>query len=111
MARRTTNITSATTTEIATCNKPHNADFYFAKIYISGTFGGTTATLLSSPDGGTTKVALLDPFTGTAYSITAAGQVNFQSGDGGTNSDSEKIYVTTTGGAGIDIDVAVYDNL
>lgn len=110
MSKRTTNITSATTTEVAICNKPRNADLYLAKIYISGTFGGTTVTLLSSPDNGTTKVPLLDPFTGTAYSITADGQVNFESGAGSTNSDAERIYVTTTGGSGIDIDVAVFDN-
>lgn len=109
MAKRSTNITSATTTEIAVANKPRNADFYFASIATSGTFGGTTVTLQMSPDGGTTKIGLKDQ-SGSAYSITAADVIDIQLGCGGTNTDQIRLYAVTTGGTGININVDVFDN-
>jgi len=110
MAKITTNITSATTTEITTARKSRDVPYYFATIFVTGTFGGTTVTLQASPDGGTTKVTLNDPLTGTAYSLTANGAIDIKLGAGGTNSDQIRLYAVTTGGAGININANVFDN-
>lgn len=46
-------------------------------VWAYGTFGGGTASLEASPDGGTTWVAILDQ-SGTAITFTANGVVNFE---------------------------------
>lgn len=107
----TENVTTSTATLIAKVKKQRGTDKYYATVYAFGTWDGATATLQSSPDGGTTKIDIEDS-SGTALSATANKTLAVEFGVGGaTLGDEIEIYATTTSaGASTDLDFHVYDN-
>lgn len=111
MARYTLNmIVDASLTYVCTVNKKRDLTAFEGTAFVSGTFGSGTVTLFVSPDGGTTKVPLLNT-AGTAISIAAAAMAMFRlAGSGSTNSDSMMIYATLAGSTNANLNVTVYDN-
>lgn len=109
--RRDTVTLSADTasTLIGVCYPPRNGDTYKASIHIQGTFGSGTLTLFTSADGGTTKLAMRD-YSRTAYSLTAAEQIDVEFGVGNTAETSIRMYATLTGSTNPDIDIIIHDN-
>jgi len=105
MAFYTTTITTTDATEICQVDKPHNADFWFATIAVSGTFGGGTVTLQVSFDNGTTKIPLEDQ-TGSAWSATANRVTNIQLGDNNKLSPMPRLYATNSAVGSIVVTVA-----
>lgn len=104
-----TTITGTGQTLIGYAKRNRHQPVWSGTIWAVGTFGGTTLTYQSSPDSGTTKVDLKDQ-TGSARSSTANDTFNIQLNTGSSNTDQIPIYVTATGGAGINITVYVFDN-
>lgn len=113
--RRNTNFTAdAAYTEITTCAKPSgDRDSYVATISVYGTFGGGTVTIFMSPDNGTTKIALIDPLTSAAISLTSARAFNIKAGAGSGNAGATdvKLYATLAGSTGANLNITVHDNL
>jgi hypothetical protein len=99
----------AANTKICDVIRRHDAQEWFATVYIYGTFGSGTVTLFSSPDGGTTKVPLKDA-SNTAISATTAGMFNVRLGDGNKNTDAPIIYATLAGSTNPALTVAIFDN-
>lgn len=99
----------AANSQLCMVYKPRELDSFYATVVISGGFGGGTLTLLISPDGGTTKVALSDA-SGTAISKTTAGTVNIRLGIGGTLTDAPIIYATLVGSTTPTLTVTLFDN-
>ena len=74
-----------------------DANAWQATIFIGGTFGGGTASIKLSPDGGTTKYAIKD-FTGTNISTTSAAVFTTQPvGNGDTLTDYITVNASLTG--------------
>lgn len=94
---------------IATSRKPLIAAPYLATLLFSGIFGGASAGLYLSTDGGLTYVPALDDL-GDAVVITQAGSYTIQLGWPTEGQQPLEIYGTTTGGTDTYIKVAVYDN-
>jgi hypothetical protein len=110
MAKYTATFTAdASLTYVCTVNKVRSLTEWFATAFIYGTFGSGTLTLHVSPDGGTTKVPLLNT-SNTAISATAAAMANIMLGDGGTNSDALMIYATLAGSTNPTLVVSIFDN-
>lgn len=112
--RRNTNFTvDAANTEFASCAKPRASDIYLATVSLYGTFGGGTVTLFMSPDGGTTKIPLIDDLTGSAFSLTSARCFDIQmgTGNGSASSNEIKLYATLAGSTSPNLNLTVHDNL
>lgn len=112
MAKYTATFTAdAANTYVCTVNKKRDLTDWFATAFVTGTFGGGTVTLLISPDGGTTKVPLLNT-SNVAISTGTAGAMSSirLGGSGSTNSDSMIIYATLTGSTNPALTVAIFDN-
>lgn len=76
-------------------------------LFVTGTFGSGTAALYTSPDGGTTSVAIKDA-TGTAVSFTVNGMTNFE-----LMSDPSSpivVQVTLTGATNPSLTLALFSN-
>lgn len=99
----------ASNTYVCTVHKTRQSNDFYATVVLSGGFGSGTLTMLLSPDGGTTKVALSDA-SGTVISKTSAGTINIRLGVGGTNSDSPIIYATLAGSTNPTLTLTVFDN-
>lgn len=104
-----TSITGTGATLIGYAKRNRHQPMWDGTIWAYGTFGGTTLTYQSSPDGGTTKVDMKDQ-SGSTRSSTANDTFNLSLNTGAANSDLIPIYATATGGAGISITIDVYDN-
>lgn len=111
MARYTINmVADAALTYVCTVNKKRASNDYEGTAFASGTFGSGTITLFVSPDGGTTKVPLLNT-SNTAISIATAAMASFRlAGSGSTNADSMIIYATLAGSTNPNLNVTIYDN-
>lgn len=101
-------ITGTGTTQIGVAKRNRHQPIWSGTVWAVGTFGGTTLTYQSSPDDGTTKVDLKD--SAGVRSSTSNDSFNIDLNTGSANSDDIPIYVTATGGAGINITVFVFDN-
>jgi hypothetical protein len=99
----------ASLTYICDVIKPRSLTNWKATAVFYGDDGGGTTTLHVSPDGGTTKVPLVNT-SNTAVSVTAPGTANLELGIGSTNSDALKIYATLTGSTNPAWTVAIFDN-
>lgn len=108
MATTTTNITSTTTTQIATLNQVSPLQNNGIDIHTSGTFGGTAVTFQYSLDGGSTLINIKDSIGGSDVSISAAEGFKFLP-ELATGGDPILLYAVTTGGSGIDININVID--
>lgn len=100
MARiESTTITTQTSTLVYSANsRPENNTPELVRMYVIGTFNGATATLFSSPDGGTTKIAEKDRL-GNAIAFTQSGYFDINVVSRVSNPPSEKpiqYYLTTT---------------
>lgn len=112
MARYTINMTAdASLTYLCTVNKKRDLTDWQATAFVYGTFGSGTVTLHVSPDGGTTKVPLLNT-AGTAISIASASAMarTQLAGSGSENDDSMLIYATLSGSTNANLNVTIYDN-
>lgn len=110
MARYTARITADGDTFLCDILKPSDSsEKWGATVYIYGTFGGGTVTLVGSPDGGTTKVTLPN-ISGAAFSATTNAAVELEHGNGNKNTDAPKLYARVAGSAGATINVTVFDN-
>lgn len=109
MAKYTTTFAADGTAFLCNVVKPRNLPIWQATVYIYGTFGGGTVALQSSPNGGTTKLALKD-FSGTAFTATADDNIPIQLGTGDKNSDRVKLYAVLTGSTAPSITIDVLDN-
>jgi len=75
-------------------------------LFVYGTFGGGTVSLLASPDGGTTYVPVKDS-TGTAITFTANNLINFELYSDPRN--PVKLRLTLSGAAGANLSYTLYD--
>lgn len=87
----------------------HRGERNIYTVFLSGTFGGTTATIFTNGlgNGLTANDCPLDDATGTPLSITANTSFNFEA-----NSAIDAItelVVTLTGGTGISLNLLVKD--
>lgn len=110
MARTVTNITTNTTTLIATLAQKHVWPTNEIGIHAHGTFGSGTVTFQYSFDGGTTKAVIKDAPSTAAddVSYTASGGFTWKS-PVSTGTDPILLYAVTTGTTGADIDIYVTD--
>lgn len=84
---------------------------YQALVCVSGTFGGGTATLAVSPDGGTTLITLKDKL-GSAISLTANGYANIEiAGYSNNNTKPLQVYAVLTGATSPNLNFTVFDNM
>lgn len=92
-------------------NRDRQVRFYKATISIYGTFGGGTATLKMSSDGGTTKYALKDApgSSGSDITYTANGSANIELGFSDDNDTEFKLYVSLAGATDPEITIDVFD--
>lgn len=102
-------VTSTGTTQIGTAKRNRHQPTWSGSVWVYGTWGGTTATFQSSPNGGTTRVDLKDQ-SGSARSSTANDTFNVELTTGANNGQEIPLYITLTGGTGISLTVDVYDN-
>jgi hypothetical protein len=101
----------ASLTYVCDVHKVREHNDWQATAFVYGTFGSGTVTLHVSPDGGTTKVPLLNT-AGTAISIATAGaMVRTQlAGNESFNGQAMKIYATLSGSTAPALNVVIYDN-
>lgn len=102
MALNTTPLTPAAATNVSIIHTARDSSgISYKRIYIYGTFGGATATLSTSPDGGTTKFPeLASGNSGTALSLTAAGYWDIAIPcNCNSNQKPIEIYVTLASGS------------
>ena len=109
MTKAVVTITGTGTTLVGYVHKNRNYYSWLATFFAYGTFGGTSVAWQWSPDNGTTKLAMKD-LGGNPVASTANDSFNGQFGTGSKNSDAIQIYVTATGGSGINLQVGFYDN-
>lgn len=107
---RTTISANTTGTAIVTVHKPRSLTEWVATINAYGTFGSGTLSYSLSTDGGTTKVALKDPSTGSAYSTTSADAINLNLGVANHLGREPIIYVVLSGATNPSITIDVMDN-
>jgi len=111
MAKYTVNLNADGTYLIATIKKPGGGvNAFEGTVHLTGTFGGGSVKLQTSPDGGTTKVDCKD-ISGSAYSATANDMVNIKLGDGGTLTDCIKLYAVLSGSTAPNINATLHSNL
>ena len=110
MAKYITAVTGNTAQLIGKVIKPRDADAYYGQITITGNFDSGTCAIQYSADGGTTKVSLINPLTGSAYALTANGVVALNPlGANHSLSGASLLYATPTG-ASAALTVTLEDN-
>jgi len=109
MVKKSITMTTNTSTLLSQAKRSADKESYFGSIFATGTWGGGTMTFQASPDGGTTKVTLLDQ-SGAAVSLTANGMVNIELGSGSSTTDDIGIYANLSGSAGATLAVTIFDN-
>lgn len=109
IANNGTPITANGTYYIADVNKKRDLVQWFGTFFGYGTFGGGTIAWEISPDGGTTKLPLLDA---SGNAITSTTNDNFTSNlaGGADNFDAPKLYAIVTGATSPSINVILFDN-
>ena len=113
MAKYSVNITADGDYFICNITKNRHINEYRYGVNAYGTggnnFGSGTLTFKISTDGGTTLVDLQDA-TGTAITLDANGNFTGNWGNGATNSDAPKMYVTMGSSTAPSVTVDYFDN-
>ena len=107
---RTTLSANTSGTAIVTVHKPRSLTNWFATVNAYGTFGSGTLSYSISTDGGTTKVALKDPITGSAYSTASADAIDISLGVANHNGREPILYAVLSGATNPSITIDVMDN-
>ncbi len=103
---------TAQNTSVLLCNviEPRAHDTYFANVFVGGTFGGGTVSIVGSFDGGVTTYPLVSDGSGTAITFTAAGSGNIRCGHISKTSDKFGIYASIATATNPSLDITVLDN-
>jgi len=110
MAKYTTTVSGNTATQVGLVIRPRYADAFYGQLSIFGNFDSGSVAVQYSPDGGTTKISLVDPSTGTAYAPTANAVIALNPlGATADNSNPSILYVTPSS-AGAALTAILEDN-
>ena len=109
MAKYVSTISADGTTLLGNVTRPRSLPSAEVMFFGHGTWGSGTLTLLWSPDGGTTKIAVTD-LTDSAISKTANFGVRGSFVTGDKNSDQIQLYATLAGATNPSLIVGFYDN-
>lgn len=95
--------------ELLKVHKPRSLDFYYASIFVFGTFGGGTVSIQASPDNGTTFITLNNE-AGTAATFTANGMMNLKTGVNDKLEGDLILYASIATATNPSLTVTVFDN-
>lgn len=95
MAKYSRTLTGSTAVQLGPVLRPRYADAYYSQISIYGDFGSGSCAIQYSPDGGTTKISLINPLTGAAYATTEAAVISLHPlGSTSDLSNASLLYAT-----------------